>query len=366
MAIGIFIVILLGLILVHEFGHFSVAKVFGIRVEEFGIGFPPKLFGIKKGETEYTVNALPFGGFVRIFGEDQHSAALSPADANRSFVAQPKLVQVAVLVAGVGMNIITAWILLTVGYGIGLPADSSSYPQYAISDSHVTVITVAPQSPAEGAGILAGEQFVRIQAQTGSFLESDALADDVRHFIAQHGGEALTITLSRGGAERTVVATPAEGLIPEGRALGVVLEDVGILRLPAHLALVEGGKLTLSLTKETVVGLANFFATLVRGNADFASVAGPVGIVGVVDEASQFGTAALIMLAAIISINLAIINLIPFPALDGGRVVMVGVEAITGRPISRSFFAWTSGVGFGLLILLMIVITYHDILRLFA
>lgn len=364
MSVLLFIVILLALILVHELGHFTVAKFFSIRVDEFGVGFPPRLFGIRRGETDYTVNALPFGGFVRIYGEDASEASDPGADRDRSMAHKPRYVQVLVLSAGVFMNVVAAWLILSVGYVTGLPAAVGDYGLGEVTDAHVTVLGVAPGSPAEGAGLTAGERVLRIEAATGSFLERDALADDVRHFIAQHGSEALTLTLARGEHEREVTVMPVEGLVEGKAALGVMLEDVGIRRLPLHLALIEGGVLTAKLTRDTAVGLWGFLSGVVTGRADFSSVAGPVGIVGVVGEASEFGFVSVLMLAAIISINLAIINLVPFPALDGGRIAMVAAEALMRRPLPSVAFIWLNGIGFALLILLMVAVTFSDIAKL--
>jgi len=364
MAILLFIVILVGLILVHEFGHFAMAKFFGIRVDEFGVGFPPKLWGKKFGETEYTINLLPFGGFVRIFGENKDETPME--DVDRAFGAKSKWKQAAVLVAGVVMNVIAAWLILSVGYMIGLPGGSEYSGLGKVTQDQVTVLAISPDSPAAKAGILAGERIERIQAETGSYLESDALSDDVRHFITQHSGEELTLTLARGNQTREVKATPVEGIVQDRAVLGFVLDDVGIVRLPFYLAFIEGGKLTYQLLVGTAVGLWDFISSIFKGQGDFSSVAGPVGIVGVVGEASQFGITSLLMLTALISLNLAIVNLIPFPALDGGRLFMVALEGITRRPVPPRIFAGLNMVGFGLLILLMLAVTYHDIAKLFV
>lgn len=364
MAIFLFFIILVGLILVHEFGHFAFAKWFGIRVDEFGVGFPPKLFGKKWGETEYTVNLLPFGGFVRIFGENkeegEHEHAL------RSFAHAHRVKQAIVLVAGVGMNVVAAWLLLSGGYMLGLPAGSEYQGVGKVTDHHVTVLAVSQNSPAADAQIISGEEVIRIDAATGSFVEADALADDMRHFIAQHSAEELTLTLKRGSNLRTVTVTPREGVVEGRPAVGFMLDDVGVVRLPIHLALIEGAKLTYTLTINTAIGLWDFVADIFKGRGDFSSVAGPVGIVGIVGEAEQFGLVSLLMLAALISINLAIVNLIPFPALDGGRLLMVLVEGITRRSIPSRVFAAANMIGFAALILLMLAVTYHDIVKLFV
>jgi regulator of sigma E protease len=364
MAILIFLIILVGLILVHELGHFVSAKLFGIRVDEFGIGFPPKLFGKKFGETEYTVNALPFGGFVRIFGENKEEGEFEHSA--RSFAHASRFKQALVLVAGVAMNVVAAWFLLSAGYMLGLPAGSEYTGVGHVTDNHVTVLAVSPDSPAQGAGIITGEKLVRIQAATGSFLESDALSDDVRHFIMQHSAEELTLTLERGNTSRTVKVTPKEGVVEGRPAVGFLLDDIGVVRLPVHQALIEGGKLTYDLTVSTAVGLWDFISNIFKGRGDFSSVAGPVGIVGIVGQAEQFGLTSLIMLAALISINLSIVNLIPFPALDGGRLVMVIIEGVTRRQLPPRVFAGLNMAGFAVLILLMLAVTYHDIVKLFV
>ncbi len=368
MSILIFVVILLSLILVHEFGHFIVAKFFGIRVDEFGIGFPPKIVGFKKGETEYTINWLPFGGFVRIFGEDG-SALEASADASRSMARKPRYIQALVLLAGVVMNIIAAWLILSVGYMVGLPSEAGKQQFGETQNTHITIVDILPNSPAEKAGILSGEKIVAAVADDGTALPQAANADEFRAFMAQHPGKQVLLTLTRGTTERTLLATPVTGLsgVPEGKAaLGVALADVGILRLPPHTAIIAGGILAYDLTASTAVGLWSFVSGLFHGTGSFSSVSGPVGIVGVVGEASQFGVTALLMLAAVISINLAIINLVPFPALDGGRLLLVGIEAIRRKPLPQKATLWLNAGGFAILIALMLAVTYHDIVKLFA
>jgi regulator of sigma E protease len=162
-----------------------------------------------------------------------------------------------------------------------------------------------------------------------------------------------------------VQAKPQTGIV-EGRAvLGFVLDNVGVVQLPFYLAPIEGARLTYQLLQGTAFGLYDFIASIFRGKGDFSSVAGPVGIVGIVGQTSQFGIAALLLLAAIISINLSIVNLIPFPALDGGRIFLVIVEGITGKAVPARIFEGLNIAGFAILILLMLAVTYHDISKLF-
>lgn len=361
MSLFLFIVILVALIVVHELGHFSVAKWFKIRVDEFGLGFPPKLGGIRRGETEYTVNAIPFGGFVRIYGEDGDAGEGD----SRSFARKNRGIQAAVIAAGVIMNVLFAWVLLSAGYMHGLPATADHQGFGEVRNVETTIVQVLAGSPAEEAGIVPGSHVYEVRSETGAFMERDGLADDVRHFIAQHSGEVLTLELAEGERIYEVTLQPEAGLVEDRRILGIVLEDAGTLQLPVHLALLEGAVLTYHLTIDTAIGLYDFFSGIVVGQADFSSVAGPVGIVGVVGDASRLGLAALITLTAVISINLAIINLIPFPALDGGRLLVVALEAISRRTFPKRFLGTYNLVGFALLILLMVVVTYHDIAKLF-
>ncbi len=355
---------LVALILVHEFGHFIVAKRAGMKVEEFGIGFPPRLFALKRGETEYSFNALPFGGFVRIFGEDPEESQGSPECA-RSFAGKSRGAQALVVMAGVAMNIIAAWVLLSVGYMAGLPSEREGQLSGAVRDIVVTITRVVPDSPAERAGFIPGDKILAIKA--GEETVSGALdAEAVRNFIAAHPADEQDIQVKRGKEEISLLATPEKGIAEDRPALGVGLADIGTLTLPPHLALLEGARLTASLTKDTATGLWHFFSGLFLGEADLASVTGPVGLVGVVDEASRFGTAALITLTALISINLAIINLLPFPALDGGRLLLIAIEAVRGVPLPARFVSRYNLAGFLFLIGLMLIVTWSDIARILA
>lgn len=254
MSIIIFIISLAVLILVHECGHFLVAKWAGIRVDEFGLGFPPKIWSKKVGETTYTLNLIPFGGFVKIFGEDPHKEDILEKDRYRSMYYKPKWVQALVLFAGVAFNIIFAWLLISFSF---------------------------------------------------------------------------------------------------------------MFKLPPHLALLQGLQTTYFLIENTTVGLGHFLWNIITLKADFSQVSGPVGIAKVVEQAQSLGFRYLMSLIALISVNLAVLNLVPFPALDGGRLLFILVEVIIGRPISSSFVRWANAIGFLLLIVLMIFVTSHDILRLY-
>jgi len=366
MSVFIFIIVLAVLILVHEFGHFIVAKKSGIKVDEFGIGFPPKIFGKKKGETEYTINWIPFGGFVKIVGENP-SEKIDPADKKRSLLSKPRPVQAAVIVAGVAFNILFAWILLSAGLMYGLPAsvDASPDPAY-IRNVSLTVTGVLPGSPAQKAGLQMGDKLVAIATGKDSIQDIYSV-EQAQQFIEDNSEGEIGFIYTRGSLEPTTVfATPEEGLVTDKKAVGISMGMVGLLKFPPHLALLNGVEITAKMTRNIAMGLWGFFKESITGKASITQISGPVGIVGLVGEASELGFVYLLSFAALISINLAIINLIPIPALDGGRLLFIIIESIKRSPINPKIATVLNSVGFVLLIILMVVITYNDILKLIS
>ena len=363
MSVLIFIVIIAILILAHEFGHFIVAKRAGIKVEEFGIGFPPKLWGKKIGETEYTLNLFPIGGFVKIFGETPDDESINGPDAKRSFVNKPKYIQAAVLSAGVFFNILLAWILISAGFMIGLPTPVDATPEGSVLKNVSTVITeVVPKSPAYISGFKTGDKITSLSS--GENTVEYPTTKTTQEFISSRLGENIVVGIQRGKQKTDKIAVrPVEG-ITDTPAIGIAMDEIGLLRLPPHIALWEGAKLTVSLTEATFFGLADFFGGLITGSADISDVSGPLGIIRIVGDASQFGFIYLLSLTAIISINLAIINLIPFPALDGGRLFFLLIETIKRSPIKPKIANTLNIIGFVFLLLLMVAITYSDIIKL--
>lgn len=362
MSILLFIVILVALIIVHEFGHFLAAKRAGIRVDEFGIGFPPRLWGFKRGETLYSLNALPFGGFVKIFGEDKLDADASHQDFSRSLVGRSRGIQAWVLAAGILFNVFFAYALFSLGYLIGFPTPVDHQGLGEVRDAQVLVVNVGGGTPAERAGLSSGDAITALSQGEDTLTPQNA--DEARAFIAAHE-DKIVVSYRRGGQTGEVAVLPQSGIVEGRKAIGVLLDDVGVLRLPPYLAPIEGARLTWRVTEATFLGLGAFFGGVLSGQADFSSIAGPVGIVAYVEDASQIGFISLLSLTALISINLAIINLIPFPALDGGRLFFLAIETIRRKPISVAVTRAANTVGFILLILLMVVVTYHDVLKLF-
>jgi len=367
MNIVIFFIILLVLVLVHEFGHFFTAKKFGIRVEEFGFGFPPKLFSIKRGETEYSFNLLPLGGFVKIFGDSPNEVLASNSeDKKRSFVYKPKYQQALVLFAGIFANLLLAWFLFSIGFMSGLPTSASSgITKHKLQDVNLVIVSVAPDSPAKTSGLKSGDKIISLQSDDGKVLEINP--DTLKAFVISHENKEIEIGYMRKKETEVGYAkvTPVRNTAGGAPAIGIAMDEIGIAKLPFFSAFYEGLRFTAFISKETTVGLYTLIKESLQGRGDFSSVVGPVGLVGIVGDAYNFGFVYLMTFTALISINLAIINLIPFPALDGGRLLFLLIEKIKGSPINPKIANSLNMVGFTLLILFMLVVTYHDIIKLF-
>ena len=361
MAIITFLIVLIVLILVHELGHFLAAKYFGIRVDEFGLGFPPRIWGYTYGETIYSINWIPFGGFVKIFGETPDHESIAGADSMRSMVNKPKWQQVIVLAAGVTFNIIFAWLLISLGFMSGMPASVDAYPGVQVQNAHVTLSAISAKSPAAAAGLRPGDEVERLES--GKDLLIALKVSDVQEFIAAHPAP-ITITYARVGVIATTSATPVAGIVAGKAALGVSLDLTGTVKLPIHRALYEGAKTTWYVLENTAVGLGGFFKDIFMLKAKLSQVTGPVGIVGLVGDASALGFIYLLSFAAFISLNLAVINLLPLPALDGGRILFIIIEKIKGSAIKPEIANLVNTIGFFALIALMLVVTFHDIWKL--
>lgn len=362
MNILIFVIVLAVLILVHELGHFIVAKKSGVKAEEFGIGFPPRILTLFRWRgTDFTLNLLPFGGFVKIFGENPSEEEISPEERKQNFSYQPKSIQALILVAGVAFNLIFAWILISVGFMYGLPSAQEPDSPYTVVNERLTVLGVLDESPALEAGIKTGDKIIGIESGQSSLNELNP--ESVSNFIS--GEDVLTVEVERGEEVLSFEITPEEGIIEEGRAIGISMGMIGTLKLPPHLAIWEGAKNTASLTGAVAVGLVQFIGQTVTGQADFSQIAGPVGIVGLVGDASALGFIFLIQFTAFISINLAVLNLFPFPALDGGRLLFVLIEAVKGSAINPKVANTLNAAGFIFLLILILLVTVNDVIRLF-
>ena len=354
--------ILVLLIVAHELGHFIVAKICRVRVEEFGVGYPPRAFTFGKiGETEYTLNWIPFGGFVRLFGGVGGGGRRQGnlVDAHRG-------AQAAILVAGVAANAIAAWALFALALHIGVPQPVD----VPLGNQPVRLIVayVVPSSPASAAGIQAGDEVLGVSGNKGEQLAT-LTPTTVMDFVKTRGGKPVSLTYMHAGATSTVSMTPANAVLPNAAgqpALGIALVLVANVSLPWGEAAQKAFTQTWSAFGRVGSDLLALARGLLHGAPDLAAVVGPVGIVSYVGEASHSGFGSILLLAALISVNLAIINLIPIPALDGGRLVILAVEAIMRRDAPRLALQVLNALGIGLIILLMIVVTYNDVGRLLA
>lgn len=363
MSVIIFIIVLGVLIFVHELGHFLVAKKSGIRVDEFAIGFPPKIFSFTKGGTKYALNMIPFGGYVKIYGENAEDESVDP-NAKDSFVNKSPWIQAAVLVAGVTFNIIFAWFLFWIVLMAGSPTIVDETNRADISDAKVTITNVYENSPAQTAGLKAGDAIVGITNKDIRFSGDEVTVERVQETITKADG-SVELNIQRADTNSVITLNPESGIVGDQQAIGVALEEIGTYALPVHKAFAQSLTMTSNAVQLVAVNLVGFLGKAVIGQASLNEVSGPVGIVGVVGEAASFGFIYLLSFTAFISINLAVLNVLPLPALDGGRLVIVLIEGLTKKKLKPSIVNWVNGLGFLFLILLMIIITINDVIKLF-
>lgn len=357
MTILIFIITLSILVLVHELGHFLMAKKMGVKVEEFGIGLPPKIFGIKKGETLYTVNLLPIGGFVKLFGEEygdldrRGQARLSLKD--RTFVNKKPWQKTLIVLGGVIGNFLLGWFIFSylVTQGIFVPTNK------------IVVEKVTKNSPAAIAGLKEGDTIVKLILEDNvvNLTSSDTLIEKTK----KSAGQNIKLLVQRGGQQLTVDLVPRinppKGEGPLGIAITSFIEKKYPWYSAPYYGLVEAFNITSKIASE--IGKMLFgFITFQKQNVD---VAGPVGIANLAGQAVKFGKNAFLQFLALLSLNLAIMNILPFPALDGGRLVFVLYEGITKKRPNKNFEKYTNIVGFIILLSLAALITVNDVIKLF-
>lgn len=357
LAIVVFIIILGLLVFVHELGHFVMAKRAGMKVDEFGFGFPPRIFGIKKGDTVYSVNWIPLGGFVKIVGEDG-SDTQDPA----SFGYKSFWQRFFVLVAGVTMNVILAWVILSIVMMLGAPTEvieGEQLPKNAkvVGPTSVVVREIAPDSPASLAGLKIGDSIFKINGQ-----EVDSIPK-LQELTTSNAGFPTTYVFKRGSSEIEKTLTPRENP-PNGEGrLGIALSMVAKIAYPWYEAPIRGGTAAINLIILTVTTFAALIGQFVQGQPVGAVLSGPVGIAVLTRDVTVLGFIYLMQFTAILSINLAIINAVPFPALDGGRILFLIIEKLRGRKMNARAETWANTVGFVLLLTLMVAVTVKDVSR---
>jgi regulator of sigma E protease len=334
------------LLLVHELGHFLAARRAGIIVEEFGIGLPPRIFGVKRGGVIYSLNFIPLGAFVKMAGENGEVS-------EGTFASKSKLARAGVLVAGPGMNFLFAGLLFAVAFMVGWPPPTSM---------DIFVQRVMPGSPAEAAGLQPGDKLVALDGQR---LET---ASQFVSATRERLGQQVTLTIERDGAQTTRQIVPRtewpDGEGPLGIGLQGTVIEMQPVSYPPHEALARG----MLRAGEMVVFTLSVPVMIAEGIIDpeLARPIGPVGIAQITtDAADQIADGGwwfpLISITAAISVGLAVANMLPLPALDGGRLLLIGVEAIRGRRIAPEREGALHFVGLIVLLTLMVVIAYYDI-----
>ena len=318
------------LIFVHELGHFATAKIFGVKVNEFAIGMGPALFKKQRGETLYSVRAIPIGGYCSLEGQDEDSPD------EKSFHKKPAWQRAIILAAGSLMNVVLAIIILSsILLAMGYPS--------------TTIEQVSEGSPAEAAGLMAGDRILSIE---GVNIQS---WDEIPVAVGERQpGEEVTLSISREGAILTLNTGTYAG--EDGRT---VMGITPAFEKKPFRSLLDGTKSTWNMT----VSMMDILKQLFTGEVPATELTGPVGIVYMVGDTAKMGVSYVAYLGALISLNLAIINLLPFPALDGGRLVFLAIRKVTGKVITDEIESKIHIIGIILLFGLMIFVTWQDILR---
>lgn len=370
----VFIAVLALLVFVHEFGHFFSARKLGVKSEEFGFGFPPRIFGIYKDEngkwkkvwgrkkvadnsdTIYSINALPLGGFVKIKGQDGDQK--NDPD---SFASKKPWRRAIILASGVFMNVVLASILISIGLMVGFPQaiDKDSLPKKAIiSEEKVQVIQVVTDSPAMLAGIKTADIILEINGQ--EIKEAQNVSD----IIYESEGEII-MTINRSDEVKELTITPEYSEDLDKKIIGIAFSQTALVKLPWYSALIEGIKMTGYLLWAIIYAFYDLLRNMIIGQPLGVEVAGPIGIADLTGQMARMGIIYLLQFTALLSLNLAIINLLPFPALDGGRLIFLLIEKIKGSPVKQEVEAIFHNLGFVLLMALVLWVTFKDVLKLF-
>ena len=346
---------LMSLIITHELGHFLLAKKFGIKVEEFGIGYPPRIYGKKVGETIYSLNLLPFGAFVRIFGHEER------IDHPRSFSNKPIWQRALVILGGVVSFWIVAAILLTLVMALGVPSIINDSDAIGFSEPKVQIIAIASNSPAASAKLEVGDTITKIGGvETNKVIE-------VQDFIKENKGKEIALTVQRGKNIFDVNVVP-RSIVPEGEgALGVGLVRTGLISYSWYEAPIKGivatGNLTVMILDGWKTALTSIFGG--KGVPQGMEVRGIVGIFDLFVRSGELGATYFLQFVAIASVSIALLNVMPIPALDGGWFVLLMIEAIRKKPLNEKIERGINAFFFFLLLILMVLVTIKDIIRIF-
>lgn len=367
----VFFAILGLLVLAHELGHFVVARKSGVRVEEFGFGLPPRIFGFYKDETGkwrpvglktkaapntiYSLNWIPLGGFVKIKGEQGEAAT----DLD-SFCHKSVLRRIWIISAGVLMNIVLAAILLSIGLTIGSPQfiNEKDLPALAqVRETKIMILEVLADSPAKQAGLMIGDKIISIDGQSFSNISQ------FQQYIDQKVGVATTVVFERQGKILTKEIIPQILSETQRGGLGIALAQTAIVSYPWYVAWWYGIIEALKMVWGVILAFYLVIKNLIISKQFIAEVYGPVGIATLVGGAVQLGFLYVLQFTATLSVIIAVINFLPFPALDGGRVLFLAIEGVRGKAINPKFENLMHNIGFALLMLLVLIVTFRDITR---
>lgn len=353
------ILLFIGLVIVHEFGHYLAAKRSGVEVEEFGLGFPPRMFGrhFGKDPTYYSLNWLPLGGFVKLKGE--HDADTGKG----SYGAAPWRSKVVIILAGIGMNLLTAAVIFTVLAAVGMPRllpNQVTVPaDTEVLSNEIIVGTVTVGSSAEQAGIQTGDRILSFNS------EQLKQAEDLFGLTESNLGQTVIIQLERDG-EMLEVAAQLPEMRGDSGILGLTPGDMTIER-STWSAPIKGVALTLQFGWETLKGVYGLFVNLFQGQVSQAAegVTGPVGIVVILRDIGEAGATSLWLLIALLSVSLAVMNLLPIPALDGGRLFVTWLFRVLNKPLNAETEERIQYAGMAVLLCLVALITMVDVQRFF-
>mgnify|MGYP001610324152 FL=1 len=355
LTIIVFILILGLLVFVHELGHFFIARKMGVTVEEFGLGFPPRIFGIKKNKTIYSLNWIPLGGFCKIKGEEGGDS--SEQD---NFISKSIGARVAIVSAGVAMNVFLAFVLFSIGFMIGFPQvvnEKTIQGAKKISQPQIQIVSIVKDSPAEKSGIQLGDIFLEMDNQKIKEVSS------FQNYVQENSGKEILIKIKRGDKILEKKVKPEFSEEINKNVVGVQLINAGIISYSWHKSILLGAEFTASLTFEIIKAFCLLIKNLVIHQTLTADVAGPIGIAVITKQMINLGFIYIILFTAMLSLNLAIINFLPFPALDGGRMVFLIIEKIRRKPIDQKIENISHNIGFALLMLLVVIVTYQDIVK---
>jgi regulator of sigma E protease len=351
-------IILLGvLIFVHELGHFLVAKLSGVKVLKFSLGFGPKVIGKKIGDTEYLLSAVPLGGYVKMLGEDPDDE-FSPEEKNVAYSSQSLGKRFFIVLTGPLFNLLLAYIIFILFIALQFPVRIPTFETFSPS-----IDKVVEDSPAMKAGLQKGDVIVSIDDKSVStWIEMTKI-------ITQNPGKELTVKIKRNGETVVTKIIPDEQLVTDDKGQEIKAGRIGIVKDP-HMNVIEGKGLVsapllgLTATYEWSIFVLKTMGKFVTGDIGVKNIGGPIAIVEETSKAASQGMLAYLMFMAIISIHLGILNLLPIPILDGGHLAIMSVEAIRGKPLTHNSQILAQKVGLALLLALMILAFYNDIMRL--